>query len=310
MELNKQIQQFMDTKPETISIIGYGSMVKQQIGNIDEGRQVDIIATTENDLEWHKKNYKLSKKDYFSFSCFLLPAFHSFVTDINYLSNINFNNTSFKLGIINEDALIKDLLEWDNMFMAGRFQKSNQLVKSSSELEKAIQINKLNALKFAIIMADKEEISIEELLKIICSISYYHDIRTILKFENPHKIDDIVTSSYEELKADYFGLEHSFIGIDNEKLFINKNELAYRLRYDCDLPKAFLEYLLSRNKSYLLLKSNPDNFEQLKNEIITFIGKKNFVASIAQPLKGVLINSPVKSYQYLKRKRSKNINSK
>ena len=95
-----------------------------------------------------------------------------------------------------KDDLLKDLYTWKNFFMAGRFQKPIMKIRSDEKLDKAIYFNRLSALKVALLLNYNNKITEEDLYKTICDLSYMGDIRMMLHCENPNKVNNIVSASF------------------------------------------------------------------------------------------------------------------
>ena len=100
-DLIRTIEGFIATKPAVIDIIGYGSAVKTQ-SNADpkDIKQIDIIATVEDASKWHKENIKRSKTDYNPLASGLVKPLLHVGTDIEYISNIPYDDKFSKIGVI------------------------------------------------------------------------------------------------------------------------------------------------------------------------------------------------------------------
>lgn len=298
--LSKDIKMFIDTKPEVLDIIGYGSAVKTQTNDNEKiKKQIDIIATCDNATSWHKENLKTSKKEYNPFAkIFINDSVQHFGTDIQYLSNIEYNEHLFKLGIISKEDLIKDLLEWKNFYMAGRFHKPVLVVEGDKELERAIEIDRLNALRVSLLLQKDNKFTESDLFKTICFLSYYGDIRFDFNLENPHKINNIVNGEFKEFKHIYKSNE--LYALDNNIIIPNKEELFKEIQ---DLPIHLLDYLIQNGIS--LNDYTVENLDKITFYILNFLKINNKKSSICQPLKSISINSFKNSKIYLKEKRKK-----
>lgn len=292
--VDHKIIDFISSKPEVIDIIGYGSGVKKQEGYTNDiKRQIDIISTVDNINEWHNQNYKLNKKEYYELGFKFNKIYNKLGTDINYISNIDYKGDTFKLGIIEKDDLLKDLYTWKNFFMAGRFQKPIMKIKSDEELDKAIYFNRLSALKVALLLNYNNKITEKDLYKTICDLSYMGDIRMMLHCENPNKVDNIVSASFNDFNKIYSEVNEDLFIIKNNEVLINNNIIN---NYET-LPYELLVYL-DKNMNVL----SPLEF---KICIIEYLNKTNLKSSIAQPCKSMMLNGPSKSLNYLKDKINK-----
>lgn len=292
--VDHKIIDFISSKPEVIDIIGYGSGVKKQEGYTNDiKRQIDIISTVDNINEWHNQNYKLNKKEYYELGFKFNKIYNKLGTDINYISNIDYKGDTFKLGIIEKDDLLKDLYTWKNFFIAGRFQKPIMKIKSDEELDKAIYFNRLSALKVALLLNYNNKITEKDLYKTICDLSYMGDIRMMLHCENPNKVDNIVSASFNDFNKIYSEVNEDLFIIKNNEVLINNNIIN---NYET-LPYELLVYL-DKNMNDL----SPLEF---KICIIEYLNKTNLKSSIAQPCKSMMLNGPSKSLNYLKDKINK-----
>lgn len=103
--------------------------------------------------------------------------------------------------MIEVDDLIQDLREWQHLYVAGRLHKPVQILKSNSEVEKAIEINLHHALNTALFLLP-EDFSEEDLFMTIAGLSYTGDSR--MKYaENPNKVANIVGKNLHEFKNLY-----------------------------------------------------------------------------------------------------------
>ena len=136
---NDNIFDFISTLPEVVDIIGYGSGVKNQEGYTDDiKRQIDLILTVNDIYEFHKLNFKKYPNIYSNIGIKLIKHVNSIGTDINYVSNIDYKNNTYKIGVINKNDLSKDLITWDNMYMAGRCQKPISTLKIRDKVKNEI----------------------------------------------------------------------------------------------------------------------------------------------------------------------------
>jgi len=297
VDIKKLITEFSKTKPEADIIIGYGSEVKRQANDRGMDRQVDLILGVQDSMLWHELNHEMNPTDYDSNLGYkLLPAYKNLGTKINYLSHLPFENYTFKIGVVNTEDLIYDLICWKNFFLAGRLQKPVEIVKTSFELDYALRRNRMNALKIALLLLNKQEASLEELFYMICSLSYVGDLRRTMHVETKHKIQNIVIGSFEELKKIYKQLNAGYYKIDVENRII----IDYvKLISDLDtLP----EPLRSKIINQLTGNKTDIDFSQI---IWPHFRNTNLKTSIAQPLKGCALNGFPKTLTYFQQKISK-----
>lgn len=294
---NDNIFDFISTLPEVVDIIGYGSGVKNQEGYTDDiKRQIDLILTVNDIYEFHKLNFKKYPNIYSNIGIKLIKHVNSIGTDINYVSNIDYKNNTYKIGIINKNDLSKDLITWDNMYMAGRCQKPISTLKIRDKVKNEIIYNRLNALKIALLLNHNKTITEQELYETICSLSYIGDIRMTMHCENPDKIKNIVNGSKIEFREIYNEVNDNLFDIKNNIISTNTDKILNSI---LDIPDSLLKYLHKH------MDLNNINIDELNNNIINYLKITNFKSSIAQPIKSIIINGTEKSLNYLKEKRKK-----
>ena len=294
---NDNIFDFISTLPEVVDIIGYGSGVKNQEGYTDDiKRQIDLILTVNDIYEFHKLNFKKYPNIYSNIGIKLIKHVNNIGTDINYVSNIDYKNNTYKIGVINKNDLSKDLITWDNMYMAGRCQKPISTLKIRDKVKNEIIYNRLNALKIALLLNNNKTITEQELYETICSLSYIGDIRMTMHCENPDKIKNIVNGSKIEFREIYNEVNDNLYDIKNNIISTNTDKILTSI---LDIPDSLLKYLHKH------MDLNNINIDELNNNIINYLKITNFKSSIAQPIKSIIINGTEKSLNYLKEKRKK-----
>ena len=294
---NDNIFDFISTLPEVVDIIGYGSGVKNQEGYTDDiKRQIDLILTVNDIYEFHKLNFKKYPNIYSNIGIKLIKHVNNIGTNINYVSNIDYKNNTYKIGVINKNDLSKDLIIWDNMYMAGRCQKPISTLKIRDKVKNEIIYNRLNALKIALLLNHNKTITEQELYETICSLSYIGDIRMTMHCENPDKIKNIVNGSKIEFREIYNEVNDNLFDIKNNIISTNTDKILNSI---LDIPDSLLKYLHKH------IDLNNINIDELNNNIINYLKITNFKSSIAQPIKSIIINGTEKSLNYLKEKRKK-----
>ena len=294
---NDNIFDFISTLPEVVDIIGYGSGVKNQEGYTDDiKRQIDLILTVNDIYEFHKLNFKKYPNIYSNIGIKLIKHVNNIGTDINYVSNIDYKNNTYKIGVINKNDLSKDLITWDNMYMAGRCHKPISTLKIRDKVKNEIIYNRLNALKIALLLNHNKTITEQELYETICSLSYIGDIRMTMHCANPDKIKNIVNGSKIEFREIYNEVNDNLFDIKNNIISTNTDKILTSI---LDIPESLLKYLHKH------MDLNNINIDELNNNIINYLKITNFKSSIAQPIKSIIINGTEKSLNYLKEKRKK-----
>lgn len=297
MEINDLIKEFSETRPNSEYIVGYGSGVMRG----EKNSQIDLIFGVNDSSKWHEENHEMNPSDYKSNLGYnLLPLYGNLGTRVNYLSHLPFEGHMFKIGVVNKSDLISDLLHWDNFFLAGRFQKPVDVIKSDDELDIAIRLNRMQALKTALLSSGKRNISGFELYELICSLSYIGDWRCIVPVENKDKIRNIVEGSFNEFHEIYSSVNHGYYEESGQGEFvINYDNLFTKLE---TLPEPLRNKILSLP---LDKDMSAKDLEILRKAVLNYFVGINIRTSAFQPLKGLSLNGFCKTLTYLEQKLEK-----
>ena len=214
---------------------GYGSAVfKQANYNLKAADQViDLILIVDSAEEFHEKNFGHNYKHYSGLSKRLplgvtsgavqrsgskmyfnpLIPFNSFkctyggevgdgTSEREEMSQLLRNDQrKLKYGIIQKDDAIEDLLEWKRFALAGRMQKPILNLLEDSEVQKAQEKSRDNAINLALLLSyhEVEPVNVFDIYLKLCNFSYKGDIRMRWKMENPGKVRNIVHGSFDGL---------------------------------------------------------------------------------------------------------------
>ncbi|XP_021509145.1 phosphatidate cytidylyltransferase, mitochondrial isoform X2 [Meriones unguiculatus] len=166
--------------PEDVSLaFAYGSAVYRQAGPNahQENPMLDLVFTVDDPVAWHSKNLKKNWSHY-SFLKLLGPRIISSIQN-NYGAGVYFNplimceGKLIKYGVIGTGVLIDDLLNWNNLYIAGRLQKPVKIVSMNENmvLRSAMDKNLKSAVTTACLMLP-ESFSEEDLFIEIAGLSY------------------------------------------------------------------------------------------------------------------------------------------
>ena len=287
--MNKNIEEFINKRPEVIAAYGYGSGVFKQAGYTSKDKpQIDLILIVDDLKEWHKKNFKLNRKDY-SFFGKLYIRFANIsklkkATGITYVSNIKENGSIFKYGTIEEKDLLKYIETWESFYMPGRFQKTIYPIKETKELKEKIEKNRQNAMLVSGFLQDKNEVTKKELLVTLCGLSYLGDTR-MEHFEDKRKVFNLVEGSFDTYDKMY-KLDKKFFKESKDKITLEKYNLKKELN---TLPISLYKYI----EPYM----NEDD-KVIKEKIKEYFSNHNKHESIIQTKKGLKTNGPCRSINY------------
>jgi hypothetical protein len=116
---------------------GYGSGVLKQQQDLSKTttnqNQIDLVLAVNNSFKFHEANLKMNGHHY----SFLRHLGVSTITRMQetrgariyfnpYVKFDNDANTLYKYGIISRQHLIRDLLDWETLYVAGRLQVKKQ----------------------------------------------------------------------------------------------------------------------------------------------------------------------------------------
>ena len=222
----------------------YGSGVFEQLENAPppktaSSNMIDFVFAVDDSVKFHDENLRRNPSHY-SFLRHLGPYYISRLQDAvpagvyyNTLVPLELDDSSTRLikyGVVSEHALIRDLFDWDYLYMSGRLHKPVKIIKrpgatvssfrfsanmSQNEFAKseetsatnnemlnfnfetfnksidlALQTNLQNALHTALLLMP-EKFSLEQLFLCITEISYSGDLRMLIG-ENKQKCFNIV----------------------------------------------------------------------------------------------------------------------
>lgn len=284
----EEILKFMDNRPETVAVIGYGSGINVQYGQENRKPQIDLIVVVNNLKQWHKENIRLNPRDYsFSGKLFFKFASRRYMRKggkITYMTYIAFNGQEYKIGTIEKDDFLADLKNWETFYMAGRMQKPILVVKAPKEIESAIEYNRHAGLLSSKLLLGKGEYDEEYFYTILAGLSYLGDTRMGIA-ENPDKVLNIVKGRFD-FYHDTYGKELKF---KRGNVVVEEEDIK-------TLPDDMQKYLM-------------DYKGTISDGIRQFLVNKNRNQSMSQTVKGLLTTGPIKSIKYiaqkLKRKKGK-----
>lgn len=202
----EELQELLGHYPTMVAAFAYGSGVVEQGGYdysaVDPSQlpMLDMIFIVEDSTVWHTENMKLNPGHYTSMIAFN-PAVVAAVQD-NLGAYVWFNayipmktikspHRMIKYGVIQRSFFLNDLNNWDSLYIAGRLHKPVLMVKSTAEIDDAMQSNRMQALRAAMLLLPKCFSELDLYLG-IASLSYIGDPRMLIG-ENPRKVLNLVT---------------------------------------------------------------------------------------------------------------------
>ncbi|XP_030163281.1 phosphatidate cytidylyltransferase, mitochondrial isoform X2 [Lynx canadensis] len=214
--------------PEELSLaFAYGSGVYRQVGpssdqkvslapgqaprresaSSHENAMLDFVFTVDDPVAWHSKNLKKNWNHY-SFLKVLGPKIITTVQN-NYGAGVYYNplimcdGRLIKYGVISTSILIEDLLNWNNLYIAGRLQKPVKIIAMNENvaLRSALDKNLKSAVTTAFLMLP-ESFSEEDLFIEIAGLSYSGDFRMVVG-EDKTKVLNIVKPNIAHFRELY-----------------------------------------------------------------------------------------------------------
>ncbi|XP_004345447.1 MMP37-like protein [Capsaspora owczarzaki ATCC 30864] len=192
---------------------------------------IDFVFAVDNPTDWHAANLRANPTDY----SFLRVLGASGVTAVQsksgagiyYNTLVPSNGRLIKYGVISSQALYRDLVDWNSLYVAGRLHKPSKhllgplnqtlatherlardsalsvpqsvdscgLVPSSVEMLHAQHWNLLSATRAALLTLP-ETFSFRDLCLAVSGLSYTGDFRMTFG-ENPNKVGNIVDANLE-----------------------------------------------------------------------------------------------------------------
>ncbi|KAL1497111.1 hypothetical protein ABEB36_008123 [Hypothenemus hampei] len=323
-------QRIMTKLPQNFTFgFAYGSRVKKQLNNDDKRDMIDLIFAVKDPVTWHEANLHINPSHY----SFLKHFGHEFIAryQTNFGAKVYFNtlvqmdDCLVKYGVVANEDLITDLLEWSHLYLAGRLHKPVEIIKKplDTELETALQLNLQSAVHAAFLILP-ETFSEYEFYHTISNLSYQGDFRMYIG-ENKNKVNNIVKAQmvgFRNLYKPFLMNLEDYIDFP----MLKKNSDSDGLEFCAQdiSPLARLHHLnqLPRWPQKLLTRYwNKGNFRQDTEDVLRAIAydpdcgaivnqRINEIvlqSSIRQSVKGILTAGILKSVKYSSRKIKKMI---
>jgi len=308
----------------------YGSGVFQQVGhNPPKGNMTDLILAVNDPLEWHKQNIERNPSDYAG----LMRVFGANVvaqmqckwgSRIYFNTLIPFEDGKIKYGVISRSDLITDLLDWENLYSAGRLQKPVKILerptkKDDPDLQLALRMNLASSIHTALLLLP-DRFSEEKLYSTIAGLSYAGDFRMFVGGEDKNKVSNIVQANIPQFRKVYAKQ------LQNMSQFVNFSPDLSEVEQDVSpagrhhhltmLPKNLQGWLVSvwnedgryRDVEDVLRAAA---FERDSGDLLSnCLQKVVWTPSITQAIKGLITAGLSKSVIYGLAKLKKGLNSK
>lgn len=269
----------------------YGSGVKQQIGyeNVKKKKEtmIDFIFCVNNSLDWHSENLLKNPQHYSGLKTFGSNFITKFQENVgakvycNTLIPLENEDIIFKYGVMTTSDLLRELLEWPDLYLAGRLHKPVEIVhEPSDEIRQAMKINLKSALSVALLLLP-EKFTRYNLYYTISNLSYSGDFRMIFG-ESKDKVNNIVKPQLEQFHNLYKPILKEF------ENFVSVNEANDEIQQDLS-AKSRLEFFnqIPREPKTRSMKLSGKTEAEL-------IGDSQFQKILSQSLRDIVWQSSVK----------------
>jgi translocator assembly and maintenance protein 41 len=222
-------------------------------------KMIDFVFGVSFSEHFHSLNMR-QHRDHYSFLASLGSAAVTHVQEkwgagVYYNTHVVVNGTLIKYGVVNIDTLVKDLSDWDTLYLAGRLHKPVKIIRDDARVRWANQVNLLSALRTALLLLPPN-FTERELYNTIAGISYLGDPRMRFPTENPRKVANIVGNNIPNFRRLYSPLIEQLpnvsfdaAGVHDSTDWIHDTDTILSLSQDMDpvkrgnmvrrLPKTF-----------------------------------------------------------------------
>ncbi|MFN7160679.1 MAG: hypothetical protein ACK4NC_03665 [Candidatus Gracilibacteria bacterium] len=288
-----------NTSEEVDIAIGYGSAVMEH-GDQRKSPGLDIILVVKDVIRFHQVNMRKYPEDY-SLLMHLGGAemftriqdtggaisYNLMTTPKNHRQEYGASQRIIKYGVISTEAFIKDLREWLRLYVAGRMHKPFYIIKQgSAEIQEVIEENLSFAVRVALLLLAKDEVTHEELFKAITSLSYMGDPRP----EHPDKVRNIVSANREQFHSLYKNV------LTNNEFFQNDQDAKLILPpHARDYMKLHLPKQVAAMLPEFYMTFDDNVFQKVMTDAIQRIVSQ---PALIQIFKGVLTGKPSETIPY------------
>jgi mitochondrial translocator assembly and maintenance protein 41 len=295
----------------------YGSAVFKQLNN-NKNSITDFVFVVDDALTYHDLNTQANSKDYSYLKHFgpyyLSKIQNQYGAAVYFNTLVKFEDQLIKYGIIQRNYFLKDLYDWDYLYISGRLHKPVKILKNDNERDilDSLNVNSKNAFHTALLLLP-ESFSLEELFLCITNLSYHGDVRRTIGAEDKSKVLNIVKPNFDH----FYELYKPLIQKENAN-FLHLNEVTFKMQQDKGaqsiyhnlnfLPKNLLQIMTTKSvklrqyqdmEEIVFKLATRGDLKIIINNAINYIVRKN---SLTQTIKGFFTAGIVKSINYTARK--------
>ncbi|KAL7004619.1 Mitochondrial translocator assembly and maintenance protein 41 [Cystobasidiomycetes sp. EMM_F5] len=215
----------------------YGSGVFRQKGYSSEAKpMLDFIVAVSHPSHWHSINVNQNPAHYSLLARTLGSGIIGFTQErvgagAWFNVDCQVRGRTIKYGVVSVDTLVRDLMDWETLYFAGRMHKPLHILRSDPRVRLANQVNLSSAVRAALLLLP-ETFAEEDLYAEIAGLSYRGDFRMAVG-ENPRKVRNIVEAQGEQFQEVYKPILNSF----HKHISFMGPEGSGSIRQDID-PKA------------------------------------------------------------------------
>jgi translocator assembly and maintenance protein 41 len=231
-----------------------------------------------------------------------------------------------KYGVVCINRLCSDLTQWDSFYLAGRMHKPVAVLREDARVALALRINRLNALRLAILLHyPKESISIMDLYMTLAELSYIGDFRMLrvggkTMMEHPKKIQNVVT--HQSLLFDT--IYHTYLReLSDEGIIFDQAQSVIRIDRNpravahqfSKLPKTFVSKVKAQIGHQSIIQETEESYklqvasEKLPSHLKYALSQTVRGPALRQAIKGIFSAGISRSFQYAKAKISKSLSA-
>ena len=198
-----------------------------------------------------------------------------------------------KYGVIEEKDLVRDLEEWDTLYLAGRLHKPVKWFKEKRSLKVPLRNNLESAVRvsFAMMSDEIKEVTFQQLFEKITSLSYMGDVRSGIA-EHPDKVRNIVEPHIDSFLSLYSPVLSHLESSDLISIDLQNRKCTVHVADVYKLADKFPPNLFQDSRSA------PITRKSLEDRVKAIVWKSSF----EQSLKGVLSAGIRNSIYYASRK--------
>lgn len=308
----------------------YGSGVFKQINNDMKDNIIDFVFVVDDCLKFHNDNIKLNSSHY-SFLKYFGPYYITrFQNDLgascyyNTLIPIQIDGTvhMIKYGIISDKSLIRDLYDWEWLYLSGRLHKPVKIIKKQNVIESlrnedkikyeandqscynqseymddcnfdsvnksidlALQTNLRNALHTSLLLMP-EKFNLTDLFMCITSLSYSGDLRMIVG-EDKRKIHNLVMPQIDQ----FVKLYKPYIVKECKENFLDCNFNTGKLEQNLNQTTLYRHFnLLPKNlmRTIVNLKYKTNHYFDMEEYIYKLTNRVDYKELIAESVSTIV----------------------